>query len=176
MVGSTVHRGTAVCSLNCSDVLADSVTINGDLRWPNNDGIDVTSCNDTIIRDCSITTGAQRIQVRMYLQRGCRNCLYSNKLLLVQGMMPLVQKRGKGRFKNYRGPRDFCRLSFVCSTFTKEFQGSVCTNRSIARICVVTVRFIICSLSAAASAHALAVYILVHRRGTATTTSPLRRL
>jgi hypothetical protein len=48
------------CSLNCSDVLADSVTINGDLRWPNNDGIDVTSCNDTIIRDCSITTGAQQ--------------------------------------------------------------------------------------------------------------------
>ena len=43
--------------LNCSNVLVDGVTVNGDLRWPNNDGIDVTSCNNTLIRNCFVQTG-----------------------------------------------------------------------------------------------------------------------
>ena len=40
-------------------------------------------CNDTIIRDCSITTGVQRIQSRMHLQRVCRFRLCFEKPLLV---------------------------------------------------------------------------------------------
>ena len=43
--------------LNCSQVLAESVTVSSDLRWPNCDGIDVTSCNNTVIRGCTIRTG-----------------------------------------------------------------------------------------------------------------------
>jgi polygalacturonase len=52
--------------LNCSSVLAERVTVKSDLRWPNNDGIDVTSCNDTTIRDCDITTGDDAISPKTW--------------------------------------------------------------------------------------------------------------
>ena len=43
--------------LNCSEILVEKVTISSDLRWPNCDGIDVTSSNNTLIRGCNIRTG-----------------------------------------------------------------------------------------------------------------------
>ena len=52
--------------LNCSTVLAEKVTIDSDLRWPNCDGIDVTSCNDTVIRGCSIRTGDDAISPKTW--------------------------------------------------------------------------------------------------------------
>ena len=67
--------------LNCSGVLAERVTVSADLRWPNNDGIDVTSCNDTVIRDCVIETGDDAISPKTWygfgplhnlLIEGCR--------------------------------------------------------------------------------------------------------
>lgn len=62
--------------LNCSDVLVDSVTVNADLRWPNNDGIDITSCNDTVIRNSWITTGDDAISPKTWQKYGpLRNLL-----------------------------------------------------------------------------------------------------
>ena len=46
VVGVTLQDGTGfhLHFLNCSEVLAEGVRVHADLRWPNNDGIDVTSC------------------------------------------------------------------------------------------------------------------------------------
>ena len=53
--------------------------MNGDLRWPNNDGIDVTSCNDTIIRDCFIQTGDDAISPKTWDKYGpLHNLLIEN--------------------------------------------------------------------------------------------------
>ena len=52
--------------INCSRVLAERVTVRSDLRWPNCDGIDVTSCNDTVIRGCDITTGDDAISPKTW--------------------------------------------------------------------------------------------------------------
>jgi polygalacturonase len=56
--------------LNCSGVLAEGVTINADLRWPNNDGIDVTSCNNTMIRNCFVTTGDDAFSPKTWQRYG----------------------------------------------------------------------------------------------------------
>ena len=54
VVGVTLQDGTGfhLHFLNCSEVLAEGVSVHADLRWPNNDGIDVTSCNNTVVRGC----------------------------------------------------------------------------------------------------------------------------
>lgn len=52
--------------LNSSDILVESVTVSSDLRWPNCDGIDVTSCNNTIIRGCTIRTGDDAISPKTW--------------------------------------------------------------------------------------------------------------
>ena len=59
VTGITLQDGTGfhLHFLNSSDILVDGVTVNGDLRWPNNDGIDVTSCNNTLIRNTFVQTG-----------------------------------------------------------------------------------------------------------------------
>ena len=62
--------------LNCSEVLAEGVTISSDLRWPNCDGIDVTSCNNTVIRHCAIRTGDDAISPKTWQGYGpLRNLL-----------------------------------------------------------------------------------------------------
>ena len=59
LVGVTLADATSFHAhfLNCSKVLVEGVTVDSDLRWPNCDGIDVTSCNDTVIRKCHVRTG-----------------------------------------------------------------------------------------------------------------------
>lgn len=57
--GITIEDATSfhVHFLNSSDILVERVTISSDLRWPNCDGIDVTSCNNTLVRGCHVRTG-----------------------------------------------------------------------------------------------------------------------
>ena len=59
LVGVTLSDATSFHAhfLNCSRVLVEEVTVDSDMRWPNCDGIDVTSCNDTVIRQCHVRTG-----------------------------------------------------------------------------------------------------------------------
>eukprot|EP00040_Diaphanoeca_grandis_P002466 m.21787 g.21787 ORF g.21787 m.21787 type:complete len:505 (-) comp13535_c0_seq1:28-1542(-) len=52
--------------LNCTSVLVERVTVSSDLRWPNCDGIDITSCNNTIIRQCTIRTGDDAISPKTW--------------------------------------------------------------------------------------------------------------
>jgi len=53
---------------NCDLFECDRVRVNGlkiinDGRWPNNDGIDISGCNDVIISDCHIETGDDAIVI-----------------------------------------------------------------------------------------------------------------
>jgi len=43
--------------LGCRDILIDDVTVYGNERWPNNDGIDPDSSQDIVIRNSHISTG-----------------------------------------------------------------------------------------------------------------------
>ena len=45
------------------DILFDNVTIIGDRRWPNNDGIDLINTRHVIIRNCTISTGDDCIAI-----------------------------------------------------------------------------------------------------------------
>ena len=45
------------------DILFDNVTIIGDRRWPNNDGIDLINSRHVIIRNCNISTGDDCIAI-----------------------------------------------------------------------------------------------------------------
>jgi len=61
--------------LNCSGILVDGVTVNGDLRWPNNDGIDVTSCNNTLIRNSFVQTGDDAFSPKTWQHYGALELL-----------------------------------------------------------------------------------------------------
>ena len=72
VVGVTLQDGTGfhLHFLNCSEVLAEGVRVHADLRWPNNDGIDVTSCNNTVVRGCTVTTGDDAISPKTWQHYG----------------------------------------------------------------------------------------------------------
>jgi len=51
---------------DCDGVLATKLRIRCDLRVPNNDGIDLTSCSNAIISDCDFRTGDDCIAITGY--------------------------------------------------------------------------------------------------------------
>lgn len=74
--------------MRCQRVAIHRITICGDQRMINNDGIDVDGCRDVTISDCTLRTGDDCIAVRA-MQRQyrteepaiCRNIIVSNCLL-----------------------------------------------------------------------------------------------
>ena len=50
--------------LGSTNVLYDNVTVFGDYRWPNGDGIDPDSTRDVLIHDCYIRTGDDGIAMK----------------------------------------------------------------------------------------------------------------
>lgn len=74
---------------DCDGVVATGLKIWGSLEVPNNDGIDITSCNNVIISNCDIRTGDDAIVVTGYayhfelpgynnLRHPCENFVISN--------------------------------------------------------------------------------------------------
>ncbi|MCX7987295.1 MAG: glycosyl hydrolase family 28 protein [Bacteroidales bacterium] len=51
---------------DCDGVIATGLKIWGSLVVPNNDGIDITSCNNVIVSDCDIRTGDDAIVITGY--------------------------------------------------------------------------------------------------------------
>ena len=49
---------------NCNGVVASGLKIWGSLLVPNNDGINITACNNVIISDCNIRTGDDALIIR----------------------------------------------------------------------------------------------------------------
>eukprot|EP00947_MAST-08B_sp_MAST-8B-sp1_P002649 g2649.t1 len=64
-----------VHALNCSGVLVEGITVHSDLRWGSCDGVDITSCNDTVIRGSRITTGDDAISPKTWAGYGPLNNL-----------------------------------------------------------------------------------------------------
>ncbi len=68
--------------LGCDDVSIDSIRINGDLKMPNNDGIDVDRSSNVRIRGCHIETGDDCISLKAVplsegINRPCENVVIS---------------------------------------------------------------------------------------------------
>ena len=68
--------------LGCDDVSIDSIRINGDLKMPNNDGIDVDRSSNVRIRGCNIETGDDCISLKAVplsegINRPCENVVIS---------------------------------------------------------------------------------------------------
>jgi polygalacturonase len=68
--------------LGCDDVLVDAVRIDGDLRMPNNDGIDIDWSSNVRVRGCHITTGDDCISLKTAplsegVTRPCENVVIS---------------------------------------------------------------------------------------------------
>ncbi|KAH3746136.1 Glycoside hydrolase, family 28 [Pelomyxa schiedti] len=49
--------------VHAQNATLDGVTIYGDRRWPNNDGVDLVDCNNVEIKNCHITTGDDSVCV-----------------------------------------------------------------------------------------------------------------
>eukprot|EP01113_Clastostelium_recurvatum_P037077 TRINITY_DN5386_c0_g1_i1.p1 TRINITY_DN5386_c0_g1~~TRINITY_DN5386_c0_g1_i1.p1 ORF type:complete len:485 (+),score=73.63 TRINITY_DN5386_c0_g1_i1:25-1455(+) len=56
-----------------SDVLIDNCTIYGDRRWPNNDGVDIMSSSNIIIKNSNISTGDDSIAIITHTSYACSN-------------------------------------------------------------------------------------------------------
>lgn len=68
--------------LGCDDVSIDSIRIDGDLKMPNNDGIDVDRSSNVRIRGCHIETGDDCISLKAVplsegITRPCENVVIS---------------------------------------------------------------------------------------------------
>ncbi|HMD61114.1 MAG TPA: glycosyl hydrolase family 28 protein, partial [Opitutaceae bacterium] len=68
--------------LGCDDALIDSIRIDGDLKMPNNDGIDIDRSSNVRIRGCSISTGDDCISLKAVplsegITRPCENVVIS---------------------------------------------------------------------------------------------------
>ena len=68
--------------LGCDDVLVDAVRIDGDLKMPNNDGIDVDRSSNVRIRGCDISTGDDCISLKAVplsegVTKACENVVVS---------------------------------------------------------------------------------------------------
>ncbi len=68
--------------LGCDDVSIDALTIDGDLRMPNNDGIDIDWSSNVRIRGCNISTGDDCISLKAAplsegISRPCENVVIS---------------------------------------------------------------------------------------------------
>ena len=68
--------------LGCDDVLVDAVRIDGDLRMPNNDGIDIDWSSNVRVLGCHITTGDDCISLKTAplsegVTRPCENVIIS---------------------------------------------------------------------------------------------------
>jgi hypothetical protein len=68
--------------LGCDDATIDSLRIDGDLRMPNNDGIDIDWSSNVRIRGCHITTGDDCISLKTAplsegITRPCENVVIS---------------------------------------------------------------------------------------------------
>lgn len=63
--------------LQCSHIRISGVTIQSRVN-ENNDGIDIDSCQDVRISDCSIDTGDDSICLKTTTSRPCRNIVVSN--------------------------------------------------------------------------------------------------
>jgi polygalacturonase len=50
--------------VNCTDVVVANWTQRGDERWPNNDGIDIDSCRNVLLRDSTIDTGDDGVCIK----------------------------------------------------------------------------------------------------------------
>lgn len=64
--------------LGCDDALIDGLHIDGDLRMPNNDGIDIDRCANVRIQGCNISTGDDCISIKAVplsegIDRPCEN-------------------------------------------------------------------------------------------------------
>jgi hypothetical protein len=68
--------------LGCDDATIDSLRIDGDLRMPNNDGIDIDWSSNVRIRGCHVTTGDDCISLKTSplsegITRPCENVIIS---------------------------------------------------------------------------------------------------
>ena len=68
--------------LGCDDVNIDAITIDGDLRMPNNDGIDIDWSSNVRIHGCNISTGDDCISLKTAplsegVNRPCENVVIS---------------------------------------------------------------------------------------------------
>lgn len=66
--------------LGCDDALLDGLRIDGDMRMPNNDGIDIDRSSNVRIRGCDISTGDDCISVKAVplsegITRPCENVI-----------------------------------------------------------------------------------------------------
>ncbi|HZZ57850.1 MAG TPA: glycosyl hydrolase family 28 protein [Opitutaceae bacterium] len=66
--------------LGCSDAVLEDLRIDGDLRMPNNDGIDIDRCSNVRIHDCNISTGDDCISLKAVplsegIERACENVI-----------------------------------------------------------------------------------------------------
>jgi len=73
--------------LGCDDASIDSVRIDGDLRMPNNDGIDIDRSSNVRIRGCHITTGDDCVSLKAVplsegITRPCENVVISGCTLV----------------------------------------------------------------------------------------------
>ncbi|MGN6507531.1 MAG: glycoside hydrolase family 28 protein [Tepidisphaeraceae bacterium] len=65
------NAGAWVCHLEqCDDVLVDGVTITSRVNH-NNDGIDIDSCADVVVRNCDINTGEDAICIKSTAAKRC---------------------------------------------------------------------------------------------------------
>jgi pectate lyase len=78
---------------DCENVHLTSATITGNLLFPNNDGVDITSCRNVLVDDCIIETGDDAVVVTgydhhfdlpgyQYLKHPCENVTVSNCTLV----------------------------------------------------------------------------------------------
>jgi len=73
--------------LGCDDASIDSIRIDGDLRMPNNDGIDIDRSSNVRIRGCSIATGDDCISLKAVplsegISRPCENVVITGCTLV----------------------------------------------------------------------------------------------
>ncbi|HXQ80618.1 MAG TPA: glycosyl hydrolase family 28 protein [Opitutaceae bacterium] len=73
--------------LGCDDATIDSVRIDGDLRMPNNDGIDIDRSSNVRVHGCHITTGDDCISLKAVplsegITRPCENVVISGCTLV----------------------------------------------------------------------------------------------
>ncbi|HEX3729930.1 MAG TPA: glycosyl hydrolase family 28 protein, partial [Opitutaceae bacterium] len=72
--------------LGCDDALIDGLHIDGDLRMPNDDGIDIDRSSNVCVRGCDISTGDDCISVKAVplsegIDRPCENVLITGCVL-----------------------------------------------------------------------------------------------
>ncbi|MGN6626386.1 MAG: glycoside hydrolase family 28 protein [Tepidisphaeraceae bacterium] len=84
------NAGAWVCHLEqCDDVLVDGVTITSRVNH-NNDGIDIDSCADVVVRNCDINTGDDAICIKSTAAKRCeRVCVERCRLTSACGAIKI---------------------------------------------------------------------------------------